>query len=387
MLNYLATEARVISSSKDNRLILEDIYNKLVNNSNPAVIDETTLDFFQVLLGDIENFRIITYQRERLQFLFENQQAQAITQAMPNPLYLLGAIRSSGGNPKVAALKLVATATTMAIDSAFKYQNAKNDAKLAYLEEDWKLDDNESAVLHNLRSRSFVYTVNITNQYILNMDDTLNETSIDEFVRISLWEATPRKRQALEANRSLYAKYAPYWLELAETYYELELYRECLNAIQEYENVSAPIFRKDKDFARLLPNAIVSAYTVYGNSTAYTNLAAQYLRKLIDNTSDSDWALRYFAAQTYISLADDSNRTRNLQAAYDLLLNNVRVLSVEQEKILDEYYSPVTTVPQSLLGALADAQRKYTQAKIDKETAMSNKNTRLGREQRAKTRQ
>jgi hypothetical protein len=65
MLNYPATEARVINSSKDNRLILEYIYDKLVNNSNPSVIDETTLGYFQVLLDDIEDFRIVAYQRER----------------------------------------------------------------------------------------------------------------------------------------------------------------------------------------------------------------------------------------------------------------------------------------------------------------------------------
>jgi len=377
MLNYLATQARIISSSKENRLILEDIYDRLLNNSNPAVIDETTLDFFQILLEDIENFRIITYQRERLRFLFENQRAQAITKALPNPLYLLGARNMS-------PLALVATAATMAIDSAFKYQGAMNDAKLAYMQGDWDLDDRESAVLHNLRSRSFVYTVNITNQYRLDGSDTLNENSIDGFVDIALWDPSPRKRQALEANRGLYSKYGPYWLELAETYYDLEMFRECLNAAQEYEKVHAPIFRKDKDFARLIPKIIVAAYNVHGDGIIYRNLAAGYLRTLVDNTSDSDWALRYFAAQTYISLASGLTRARTLQSAYDLLINNVRVLSIEQEKVLNEYHSPVTVVPQSMLNALEEAQKKLSQAKIDKETAMSSKNTRLGKEQRDK---
>jgi hypothetical protein len=377
MLNYLATEARIINRSKDNRLVLENIYNKLIRNSNPSVIDGTTLDYYQVLLDDIENFRIITYQRERLQFLFENQQAQAITQALPNPLYLLGARDKS-------PLSLIATATTMAIDSALKYQSAKNAAKLTYLQGEWELNDKESATIHNLRSRSFVYMVNIATQYKLSKDDTLDEKSIDDSVEISLWEASSRKRQALEANRNLYLKHAPYWLELAETYYELAMYRDCLNAVQEYENVQATIFRKDKDFARILPKVIVAVFRVHGNNSTYINLTTNYVRKLVENTSDSDWALRYFAAQTYISLANDSNRTRNLQSAYDLLLNNVKVLSVEQEKVLKEYYSPITVVPESLLDALADAQKKLTQAKINKETEMSNKNTKLGKEQAAK---
>ena len=375
MLNYLATEASVISSSQDNRLALENIYNKLINNSNPDVIDETTLDFYQVLLDIIHSFRMITYQRERLQFLFNNQQAQAITQAMPNPLYLLGARDKR-------PLALIATATAMVMDSAFKYQGAMNDAKLAYLEGDWKLDDAQSDVLHTLASRSFVYRVNITNQYRLSGSDSLSEENIRNFVTISLWDAAPRKRQALEANRRLYARYAPYWLELGETYYELGMYRECLDAVLEYENVQAHIFLQDKDFARLLPKAIVATGHVHGDGAAYVNLVTRYLRTLVDNTSDDDWQLRYFAAQAYISLASTSNRNRNLQAAYDLLLNNVRVLSVEHEKTLNEYFSPLTTVPPSLLAALDDAQKKLSQAKIDRDTMMNRRNATIGREER-----
>lgn len=399
MLNYLATQSRIIVDSKNNRVTLEDLYNKLINNSDPTVIDERTLEFLRDMLDNIESFRIITYQRERLQFLFENQQAQAITKAMPNPLYLLGTLNSNmstvtimaalAGNPvaqaKFAAdtLKTLASFTAMAIDSMFKYESAMNDAKLAYMQGDWELNDKESAILHSLRSRSFVYMVNISTQYKLSTGDTLNEKTIDDFVEISLWNATPRKRQTLEANRVLYAKYAPYWLALADTYFELGLFRECLNAVKEYENINAPIFRKDKDFARLIPKAIVAALNVYGNTSDYINFASGYLQKLVNNTSDTDWALRYFAAQTYISMAADTNKSRTLDIAYDLLLNNVRVLSIEQENLLNEYWSPVTAVPQSLIVALEGAQKKLTQLKIDKETLMNSKNTKLGKEQRA----
>jgi len=157
MLNYLATQARIITDSKNNRLVLEDTYNNLVNNSDPTVIDQTTLEFLGNMFGYIQGFRIITYQRERLQYLFENQQAQAITKAMPNPLYLLGTLNSNmsvvtiamaaSGDPVAIAklagdsLKTIASFTAMAIDSVFKYKNAMNDAKLAYKQGEWELDD------------------------------------------------------------------------------------------------------------------------------------------------------------------------------------------------------------------------------------------------------
>ena len=118
MLNYLATESRRINSSRDNRLILENIYSKLINNTNPLVIDDMTSDYLEIMLDDLEGFRMISFQRERIMLLFENEQANAITQAIPNPMFLLGAINlGTAVDPKVAAIKLLAMATTMAVDS------------------------------------------------------------------------------------------------------------------------------------------------------------------------------------------------------------------------------------------------------------------------------
>jgi len=50
--------------------------------------------------------------------------------------------------------------------------------------------------------------------------------------------------------------------------------------------------------------------------------------------------------------------------------------------VLDEYYSPITSVPQSLANSLSDAEKRLTQAKIDKETVMSYKNIKVGKEQK-----
>jgi hypothetical protein len=340
MLNYLATESRVINGSKNNRLILEELYTKLINNTNPSIVDQTTQDYLQTMLDIIEGFRIITLQRERLEYIFENQQAQAITQALPNPLYLLGA---RDLNP----LSLIATATAMTIDSVFKFQNATNSAEMDFLKGNWELDDKESAELHTLRSKAFGYMVDTARNNNLSMTDTLNERSIDNFVSYTFDENLQRRRQSLENNRALYAKYAPYWIVLAETYYDLGLYRECIDAVRQYESVYVPILRKDSDFARILPKVIVAISNIYGTNSTYLNLTKVYLEKLVSNTTEAEWALRYFAAQTYISMAGVDNKRQNLTAAYDLLVGNVTHLSHEQESLLDKYIKPIDeTIPR-----------------------------------------
>jgi hypothetical protein len=393
MLNYLATETRIITSSKDNRLILEEIYNKLINNTNPGAVDETTQDFLQTMLDDIKSFRILPIQRDRLQYMLENRQAQAITQAMPNPLYLLGmqgpgglrtrsqtdywdkssevsATANVNGPPgtsvqgKVAAttfewhqtgmtetftapLKLISVAGLLALDSIFKYQSARNDAELSFLQDNWVLDDNESATLHNLRSRTFSYMIDVARKNNLGIADTLNEEGIDNFVKYSLDENLERRRQALEGNIVIYASYAPYWLKLAETYYDLELYAECLRAVRQYEAIKAPIFRRDYDLANVLPKAVIASYYVYESDSAYVTNATALLKQLVDNTTDENWTLRYFAAQAYIGLAAVREKEKNLNTAYQLLVGIITHLSQKQEKDLASYLSPINeTVPK-----------------------------------------
>jgi len=359
MLNYLATETRIINNSRNNRLVLEETYTKLINNTNPSVVDVTTQEYLQTMLDIIESFRMTTLQRERLEYIFENQKAQAITQAMPNPLYLLGA--RGNLNP----LSLIATAAAMTIDSIFKYQNTINSAEMDFIKSNWELDDKESASLHTSRSQAFGYMIDIARAYNLSMTDTLNEISIDNFVNYKMDDNLQRRRQILENNRSLYAKYAPYWIVLAETYYELGMYQQCIDAVRQYESVYAPILRKDYELARILPKVIVAISNVYGTNATYLNLTKSYLEKLVSNTTAADWALRYFAAQAYISMARVDNRQQNLTIAYELLVANVTYLSHEQEALLDKYVKPIDeTIPKSITTISDKKTRQEKENKI-----------------------
>jgi hypothetical protein len=233
MLNYLATETWSINTTKNNRLMLDDV----------------------------ERFRISTLQRERLQYILEKQKALAIAEAMPNPLYLLGlagfksimissslsgTIGSVAGNisgsiarsfaetvkrTMTSPMKLLAAASLMTLDSVLRYKGAVDSADIEFLKDNWELEDNESATLHNLSSQSLRYTIDIARTNKLGLLDTLNEESIDNFVKDNLDEKIERRKQSLETNRMLYTKYAPYCLELAKVYYDLESYKECNRTI------------------------------------------------------------------------------------------------------------------------------------------------------------
>jgi hypothetical protein len=349
-------------------LALEEIHNKLVNNINPGTVDPTTQNYLKDLRESIVQWLLFDLQREKIQFTYENEMARLFSQAMPNPLYLLamgqqvGNMRQqtisitqqnttypywynpsntfqqinmlSRGNPLVAIGLLAAESGFMAMDSFIRYNTEKKTAETNLVFANLDLQANELKQIFNSQGKYFDYSVDLALQ---NSSSSLPLVAIKAFVTAISDENKQRTLTWLESNQSLYAKYAPYYLALADTYYDQGQYQKCLDSVQTYESLQAPIFRKDIDFARVLPKAILAAYTIHNNSPTYISMATQYLQKIKDNINESDWELRYFAAQTYISLAAITNRQENLQTAYDFLKDNIIYFSKKQDAAQNSY--------------------------------------------------
>lgn len=353
MLNYLRALAQEIRASSNNRLYLEECYTTLLNNTEPTAVDQATLDEVMSLLDTLEKYRMIAVKRERLQYIYEQNLAQAIRDAVPNPMGLLSAVGS------FSPAKLAASVLYMAVDAVTSYQSSSAAADLQYLQDGWQLDDEEATALHNSRKQLFSYMINMVNTFELQGNLALSEDLVDEFVSWKNNENVVRRIQFLEANRETYEAFGPYWLTIAESYYENEDYDKCLDAIISYETLDMRIFRKDYDFARTLPMAIVSAeYT--RDDADYVAIADDYCQKILANTSNDDWALRYFAAQIYVDLYAKTNDKAYLRKAYDITINNVNYLVDEQRTMNATYLADVVelTAPK---GETASAKKEREQ--------------------------
>jgi hypothetical protein len=335
MLNYMATENLTIGMSKNNRLVLSEIRRKIINNTNPVVVDTRTQMYLNSLLQSLTSLSLATIQRDKLELIYANEKAQALSQSLPNPLYLLS-MRNT--NP----LQLIASAALMTVDSFLRYQSASSSADFNYLLENLELAKEDIKNLNTLTDDYFNYVIDITRLYTLDKSESLNEDSIKNFSKNSLDDNLERRLKWFDDNRTLYANYSVYWLRLADTCYDLGLYERCISEIQRYESIQAPIYRNDSDFASVIPKIILSASNIHGDSITYQRLATQYLEKLLNNIIEEDWALRYFAAQAYISLAGLSNREQNLNSAYNLLVTNITYLSRKQEESINQYLKPIT---------------------------------------------
>ena len=373
MLNYLAVLTQEINASQNSRLYLENAYSTLINNTYPNAVDSRTLSQLTSLLDTLERYRMVAVKRERLEFVYEQNRAQAIRSAVPNPLGLLSAVRSNDNKVRVnSILGLAASVVYMAVDSYTSYQSQSSQADLQYLQNGWALDDEAATALHNSRRDTFSYMIRIVGDYDLPGDLALSESAVDEFVAWENNSNVVQRIQFLEANVKTYQALGTYWLVLAESYFENGQYDKCLNAVASYEALGARIFRKDYEYARILPLAIISAGEVL-DGDKYLAAAEDYIQKILDNTDYDDWASRYFAAQAYVELYARTNDSAYLRSAYEIVLNNVNSLVNEQKAMNAAYLAPVVTVeaPKGATKEQKDDIKKYNDLlKAERKTAL-----------------
>lgn len=337
MLNYLAFLAQQVNLSKNSRMFLEEAYASLIINTNPEKVNELTESHLSSLLDIIEKYRMINVKRERLQYLYNQNKAQAIREAMPNPIALLSA--TNARNLK----QLAASAIYMAVDSVNSYQAYNDELESEFLQEGWTLDDDEADNLHDNRKRAFMYMLQIIREENLPQELTLNEKAVEDFVKCMNKTNNMQKIQFLESEKDTYAYFGDYWLLLSECYYMNEDYDKCLEAISEYEKLETKIFRKDYYFAQAIPNVIVSASIEYPLDE-YIEVAEKYLKILEENTENNEWSLRTFAAQVYMDLYAQTGEKGYLEEAKRILVNNVNYLTAEQDVLNKQFMSPVKEV-------------------------------------------
>lgn len=383
MLNYLAFVAEDIYTAKDNRLILEDIYTALMNEINPGAVDDTTQDQLRNLRSVIKRFLQIDTKRERLQYLYSQEKAAAMRNAVPDPLAVLTMANSLDWK------RLAASVAFTVVDSYNNYKAASEAVDQEYLLSGWELDDEEKDTIQKNREYAFDYMVDIVQMYgtteftakQLGML-TLNEKAVEEFAAICAIEEVYLKQQRLEAVEQIYKQFGNYWIELADCYYELaekehdeSYYVKCLDCVAKYNELATGIFRQDFIIVPILPKAIVAAQTVYKGEEYISNVA-MFADALVDNTHEDEWALRYFAAQVYMDLYSKTDEPEHikkayLKKAYDLAKNNVSQLIDEQQTLNITYLQEVKKlgIEKPNYDTVPKSDKKAVQAKYEAEKA------------------
>lgn len=362
MLYYLAITAEEIRISKDNRLMLDEIYTSLLNDINPGAIDETTQDHLKNLRDIIKSYINISVKRDRLQYIYNQDKAETIRSAIPNPLAILSTTQAFNWK------SLVASVAYTVVDSYNSYKSANATVDQEFLMSGWELDDEETATIQKNRERAFDYMVDIVQEYGLDGKLTLSEEAIETFAEICAIESVQQKIRRLESEEETYKLLGNYWLELAGCYYETSQYQKCLDCVSKYNDLATGIYRMDYNYVQILPMAIVAAQETY-TGDEYVSVISGFANSILENTTTEEWSIRYFAAQVYLDLYAKTDDRQYLEAAYNIAYDNVTILLDEQRALNSTYLADVVelTIDEPDYRFMTDAEEEAAKQEYKEE--------------------
>ena len=367
MMYYLAITAEEIRTSRNNRLLLDDIYTSLLNDINPGAVDEITQDHLRNLRDIIKAYRNISVKRDRLQYIYNQDKAAAMRSAVPNPIAILSMANSLDWK------RLAMSAVYAAVDSYNRYKTASENADKAFLMSGWELDDEEVATVQKNRDRAFDYMVAMVQKYQLDGMKTLNEKAIEKFAEICAIESIPERISRLRSEEKTYSLLGNYWLELADCYFQTDRYDKCLECVEKYNKLATGIFRKDNNYVQILPKAIVAAQNTY-TGTKYITTTKEFADAIIKNTSTEDWSIRYFVAQVYMDLYTRTKAQPYLRSAYNIAYDNVTILLKGQRELNSIYIADVqeVKVEEPDYRYLTEKEKKEKQQEYNEEKKRAN---------------
>ena len=340
MLNYLSVLTENIMLSPNNRLILENSYSTLYNTLFPTSVDKETQTQITNLMRTINSLEMNDTKRNRIQYLYDQGQAQAMRSAIPSPMAILNVVQSD--NP----LKAIISVASLSLNSYAGYQSAVSAAEFQFLQSNWEIEDNEKRYLDNASIDAFNYLMDIVRDNELPGELSLNANVIDAFLEKKNSDNVYRNLQFLETNQETYKAYYGYWLFLADMYYKTGNYEKCLEAFQSYEQMNVRIFQRNHDLAEVLPSIICSAQEVLSGDELIAfeekcgkmlmDNASVYVKKKGKIESKNDWVLKYFAIQTYIDLYDKTQDESYLQTAYTWTWTVIdELIDIQREKNIE----------------------------------------------------
>lgn len=343
VMNYMVVLTQKINTASNNRMYLEEIRSSIGDNLYMNALNEKSAQYITDLFNQINGYRMISAKRERLEYVYEQTQAEEFQQILKTPLIIL-----SLDNP-TTSLSAMADIAVMAKNVIESYKSVVGEDKQSfdYLNAGWELDSEADSLLADSITKLFSFRFETVSTYGFSDSFSLTEEKLEDFVETCNKTSADSKIQYFEAYQDDYEAFGGYWLELARCYYQVENYQKCVEALDKYQEIQPKIFHRDYDFASILPLGIMAAKETYIDED-YAKKAEAYLVQLEENWDKKDWAKQYFASQVYVDLYGITSDEAYLDKAYKLIKTTVNYLVDVQRKKNDEYVYGVqeATVPK-----------------------------------------
>ncbi|MBQ9824733.1 MAG: hypothetical protein IJM63_09575 [Solobacterium sp.] len=284
-------------ASANGRLVLDQVCDTFRNNIDPSSMDAAASEKLDGWLDSMEPLRLTDSERARQHSLFQYNQAVLLKAVVDEPLALLSHAHSYD-------LKDVAQAViTPVFESPETYMAFQYPADTYFLQLNQTFREEEMQVLDGIKAEALSCLNDFVKKKDLSEEYLFTEDAVQKYTEWKHSGDLSGKIHFLEENQETYSGYAGLWLLAAQSYFENGDYSKCLSAVQTYEEAQKPACKTDRNYARLLPAAVISLLeTVRLVDTRVERIAA-CVENLIKNTDGNDWALRYFASMAYMEIS------------------------------------------------------------------------------------
>ncbi|MBQ7992410.1 MAG: hypothetical protein IJ252_05205, partial [Solobacterium sp.] len=201
-------------ASANGRLILDEVFDQLKNNTGTSAMDAAVSEKLDGWLDSMEPLRLTDSERKKLHHLFQYNQAVLLKAVVDEPLALLSHAHSYD-------LKDVAQAVIAPVfESPETYMAFQNPADPYFLQLNQTFREEEMQVLNGIKAEA----LSCLNDFVKKKDLSEEYLFTAEAVqKLSEWKHSGDllgKIHFLEENTETYSGYAGLWLLAAQSYFE-----------------------------------------------------------------------------------------------------------------------------------------------------------------------
>ncbi len=348
-LNYCHMSLVKILAYQD-RIILDDEYNNIINNINlSAIEDEEILTILKHLMDTLTEFKLAEGDKDILVKEYDKHVSLAFYTAMQmNPINVL---IGKGTDMITETLNIGPTLKSLlSIGGPYEhYRKYIKEYRETLDEKLWKLEKKTIKRINGTRKDFLESYWKLMKKYHIPDEWRLTESQLQRAINIFKETDVEKRLRQLEDIQHHFSVFPPFWYMLARTAQDSDRYEKALAIYEKIEQDRLPFFREDHEFASALMSKVVLLQTL---EEQQSEVFAQVEGKIdipkdllgITQNSPFDWRKNVFAALQYMKLKDyDAARAlviRNIDnekevSANSRILGDIHALSHDEETLAD----------------------------------------------------
>ena len=330
--------ARVLES-KNNMIVVDEISQYDWYWANDP---ELTTEYINDFNAAISKNKSINQKRERLQYIYNQKKATALSALVPSALNLIN-VTVNAQDP----LKAVIAISGTVLSSVTSYVDKKQKEDLDLIQAQWDLDDQQIDTFETLTENLRSYLSKTSSKYGYKNENLSSLETLRSFIKTCNQysgddEESARSRfvdvKAYTFQKEL-SIFPEYWAELAKDCFLLGEYETALEYIKEYENTYVSTMYHDAQHAYVMQ---IKAYCLMQSVEDIQDVKGDLIAiadSVRDTSTPNDRNQKYFCVKIYSKLAEKTGDTVLYNKAAVLMTEVVSQVANDYAKDLESFFN------------------------------------------------